>query len=55
MVSTACATTATAATLSPCSQPLSSALPSEVTPWPNSTSAIADGSVKPVQAASPPA
>ncbi len=32
IVSTALATTATAATFKPCSQPLPSALPSEVTP-----------------------
>ena len=55
MPQTACATTATAAILSPCSQPGASSDPNLSMPSPNSISAMAEGSVKPAQAASAPA
>ena len=47
-------TTATAATFSPCNQPLPSASPRLESPYAKATSAIAEGSVKAVQAASAP-
>jgi hypothetical protein len=53
MPSTACATTATAATFSPCSQPAPPP-PNACTPYANITIATAEGSVKPVHAASAP-
>ncbi len=54
MPSTACATTATATTFKPRSQPPPSASPNVATPWANSTSAIAEGRVKPAQAIKAP-
>ena len=53
MPQTACATTATATTFSPCSQG-ASATASVVTPYAKSTSTMADGSVNPTHAATPP-
>ena len=55
MPSTAWATTATAAILSPCNRPLPSASPAPATLNANSTMAMAEGNVNPSQAAKPPA
>jgi hypothetical protein len=52
---TACATTATAATFKPRSHPEPPGSPSEATPLAKSMIAMADGSVKPTQAATAPA
>ena len=54
MPHTACATTATATTLSPCSTPGGSASPWRARPSAKRISAIAEGSVKPAHAASAP-
>jgi hypothetical protein len=51
---TACATTATAASLSPRAQP-ASARSIDVVTSPNTSKAMADGKVNPIQAANPPA
>ena len=53
IVQTACATTATATTISPCSQPAADT-PDPCTSSAKATRAIADGKVKPAHAASPP-
>ena len=55
MPSTACATTATAAALSPWIHPASDTSPSAVTPHANATSNSAEGRVNAVQAATKPA
>ena len=55
MLHTACATTATATTWSPCSMPPLRGPVSAAAPRAKRTMATADGSVKPSQAASPPA
>src|SRR3546814_8851424 len=52
---TACATTATAAIFKPCSIPLGTASPQAEIPSAKRMSTIAEGSVKPNQAASAPA
>ncbi len=54
MLHTACATTATATTFNPCKAPDPATSPNAVTPYPNKISAIADGMVKPIQAATAP-
>ena len=54
MAHTACATTATATTLRPCTQPAAASAGWADKVWANSSSAAAEGKVKPTHAASAP-